>query len=146
MTSTNKRINIVWHFKTSSDRIWQAWTDPAKVKQWFGSDPNGKVLNARTELWVGGQFEVSFMDADKTEHTCSGIYTEFETNSSLLFTWSWKSEPGYISFVKVFIRPEPAGTLMNFEHANLNPGSVHNYEIGWRSTFKKLDRLFENQK
>ena len=48
-----------------------------------------------------------------------------------------------MSFVTVKLKSEPNGTLMKFEHENVDTVSAHNYEAGWRSTFKKLDCLLE---
>jgi len=143
INSPGKSVGIEWHFKSSPEMIWKAWTDPQMLKQWFGSDPKGKVLNVSLDIRVGGYFEVTFMDSDGTGHTCFGNYTGIRTPSVLKFTWSWKSEPGQISFVTVKLKSEPKGTLMKFEHANVDTVSAHNYEAGWRSTFKKLDCLLE---
>ena len=30
---------------------------------------------------------------------------------------------------------------MTFEHANIDDNTTHNYEVGWKSTFKKLERI-----
>ena len=49
----------------------------------------------------GGSFEVSFMDSDGTEHTCSGVYADVQPETKLSFSWRWKSEPGVETFVSV---------------------------------------------
>jgi uncharacterized protein YndB with AHSA1/START domain len=122
------------------EKVWQAWTNPSIIKLWFGSDPQGTVQNAYIDIFPGGRFEISFMDSDKTPHSCFGIYTDVNPYEKLTFTWSWKSEPGSVSIVSVTMKSEPGGTQMNFEHAYVN-GSAHNYESGWKRTFEKLDRV-----
>jgi uncharacterized protein YndB with AHSA1/START domain len=143
--SPGNPVNIEWHFKSSPEIIWKAWTDPEMVKQWFGSDPNGKVIHVALDISNGGYFEVTFIDSDGTEHTCFGNYTDIVAHSILKFTWSWKSEPDHRSFITVTITSVPDGTLMKFEHADIDTASAHNYEAGWRSTFKKLDRILKKE-
>ena len=123
------------------EKVWQAWTDPTLIMKWFGSDPNGEVLQAILDVRPGGSFEVTFKDADGTEHTCSGIYNEVQAYNKLTFTWQWKSEPGVESFIILLLNSAGKSTRMHFEHMNIGAGSKHNYIKGWESTFSKLNRL-----
>ena len=144
ISSDKTLVNIEWHFSAPIQDIWQAWTDPKIIKHWFGSDPDGIVLYALIDLRTGGSFEVKFRDSDGTEYTCNGNYIEIKPLSKLRFSWSWMSEPGHTSFVSISFTSNQQGTQMNFEHSNLNAGSAHNYEEGWRRTFKKLEAFIEN--
>jgi len=143
--SDNDHVRIKYQFSAPIQNVWQAWTDPKIIKHWFGSDPDGIVLNALIDLRTGGSFEVKFCDSDDTEHTCNGNYLEIKPLSKLRFSWSWKSEPGHTSFVSISFTSNQQGTQMNFEHSNLNAGSAHNYEEGWNRTFNKLEAISENQ-
>jgi len=126
---------------TSVEKVWEAWTEPSVIMKWFGSDPKGKVLSAKLDVRPGGSFEVTFKDADQTEHTCSGIYTEIEKLSKLTFTWNWKSEPSVESFIVLLLTEEGKSTKMKFEHMNFGNGSKHDYVKGWQRTFLKLKQL-----
>ena len=46
-TTANDTINIETLIKASVEEVWKAWTDPALILNWFGSDPDGKGLKAR---------------------------------------------------------------------------------------------------
>jgi len=144
MATDDSSVSLETTFNSSIERVWEAWTTPIQLMHWFGSDPNGKVLEAELEVRPGGYFEVTFQDADLTEHTCSGIYNEVKKPNKLTFSWQWKSEPGIKSFVTVLLSSEGNSTRMQFEHKNLGSGSKHNYELGWESTFSKLERLLAN--
>jgi uncharacterized protein YndB with AHSA1/START domain len=143
MTTDDSSIFLDTSFNTSIERVWEAWTNPIRVMNWFGSDPNGKVLEAELDVRPGGYFEVTFQDSDSTKHTCSGTYNEVEKPNKLTFSWQWKSEPGFDSFVIVLLTSEGNSTTMQFEHKNLGNGSKHNYTKGWESTFSKLERLLD---
>ena len=127
--------------QVSVDKVWEAWTEPSVIMKWFGSDPKGKVLSAKLDVNPGGSFEVVFKDADQTEHTCYGTYSEIEKLSKLTFTWHWKSEPNVESFIVLLLSEEGKSTKMQFEHMNFGDGSKHDYVKGWQSTFLKLKRL-----
>lgn len=131
-------IEIIREFQAPPEELWRAWTDPAWVSKWFGSNAGGKVLDARLDVRPGGEFSVTFADADGTEHTCSGRYVEVDPARRLQFTWQWKSEPGVETLVSVALAPEGSGTRMRFEHSRLFQASAHDYASGWRTTFDKL--------
>ena len=134
-------VKIEWDFYKEPVKIWNAWTDPNIIKKWFGSDPDGMVLSVNLNVIVGGNFEVTFVGTDNIEHTCYGEYIKIKLNEELKFTWNWKSEPDHISEVSVVLLPTKYGTRMLFSHSNLFIKSSHNYEIGWTSTFKKLEAI-----
>lgn len=136
-----KSVRIDWKFTAPPAKVWAAWTQPRAVSQWFGSDPNGKVLNAYLDVRTGGRFKVTFADRDGTQHTASGIYQQVEPEQLLKFSWGWKSEPGIETEISISLLPEGTGTRMQFEHAGLIHSSSHDYESGWRSTFAKIERV-----
>ena len=146
MTTNDSSIFFETTFKSSIEKIWDAWTNPAQITNWFGSDPKGKVLKAELDVRPGGNFEITFQDSDLTEHTCSGIYDEVRPLSKLTFSWQWKSEPGVESFIILLLIPEGENTRMQFEHTNLVSGSKHDYEKGWQNTFLKLECLLKHSR
>ena len=121
------QIQINRRFDASPEELWDCWTNPARIRGWFGSDPNGEVLTARLDLRLGGSFEVTFRDADGTEHTCGGRYLDLQPHAKLAFSWRWKNEPGAESSIVVELKPVGTWTEMLFEHANPIGNSSHDY-------------------
>jgi uncharacterized protein YndB with AHSA1/START domain len=142
-SQTNSSIRISRSFSASPQEVWQAWTDPRLVKSWFGSDPNGKVLDASLDVRPGGTFEVTFRNSDDTQFTCAGTYKEIKKYQRLVFTWTWKDRPEVQESVTLVFQARQTGTLMIFRHANIDAGTTHDYETGWRSTFDKLERTLK---
>ncbi len=138
---TTNAVQITWQFAAPPANVWAAWTTPEGVQQWFGSDPNGRVLKAELDVRVGGRFEVTFADSDGTQHTASGIYQHVEPNKELEFSWGWKSEPGVETRIKIRFEADGDETKMEFEHGGLVHASSHDYQSGWRSTFQKIDKI-----
>jgi Activator of Hsp90 ATPase homolog 1-like protein. len=48
-----------------------------------------------------------------------------------------------MELVTLVFQTEQTGTLMIFEHANIDAGTTHDYETGWKSTFDKLERTLK---
>jgi uncharacterized protein YndB with AHSA1/START domain len=137
-------LTITHHFNAPVKVVWQAWTDPAIVQRWWGSDPDGVVTSAELDVRRGSAFEITFQDPDGDEHTCYGEYLRVETMRELDFTWAWRSEPNNTSRVNVAFTPDETGTQMRFVHSELNGESAHDYSQGWRRTFAKLDRVLSS--
>ena len=138
-------ITITRSFSQHPKHIWQAWTDPERVKLWFGSDPNGSVVSADLDVKVDGGFEVSFVNSDGTGYTCYGRYIEVEPYQKLRFTWSWKDQPEIVEHVTVLLEELENGARMIFVHSNIDPRTAHSYEAGWNSTFDKLEKAIESK-
>ena len=143
-TESTQSVQISWKFSHPPVKVWQAWTDPSIAKLWFGSDPNGKVVEANIDLHINGSFSVTFVNSDGSEFTAQGIYKEIEENVRLVFTWGWANQPDVAELISLQFTPNEHGTLMRFEQSNIDPQTtLHNYEEGWRSTFQKLEKALE---
>ena len=134
-------ITIDRHFDAVLPVVWDAWTDPAVVRRWWGSDPEGVVTSAALDVRPGGRFVISFEDSSGDHHTCSGDYLRVEEMNRLDFTWSWLSETNPPSRVSVTFAADETGTRIRFVHGELRGGTDHDYAEGWRRTFAKLDRV-----
>jgi len=134
-------IALHHHFDAAQKAVWAAWTDPAIVRLWWGSDPAGVVTSAALDVRPGGRFVISFQDSGGDVHTSTGEYLRVEEPAELEFTWSWLSETNTPSRVDVVFAADETGTRMRFLHAELRGASDHDYADGWRRTFAKLDRV-----
>jgi uncharacterized protein YndB with AHSA1/START domain len=140
---SNDFVKISHFYSQPPSRLWQAWTDPAVIKKWFGSDPNGTVLEADTDVRVNGFFRVRFANSDGSQFTARGNYSEVELNKRLVFTWGWEDSPNIVEFISLQFEVEKDGTLMLFEHHNIDQNTAHNYAEGWKSTFTKLEKALD---
>ncbi len=144
-SSPSSTLSIEWRFDHPPALVWRAWTDPDWIAGWVGSDPNGTVLNVSTDVRPGGRFEFTFADSDGTVHTSRGLYGTVDPHRLLTFSWGWASEPGVETSIVVKLIADGTGTLMHFDHSGLVHASSHDYGVGWRSTFNKVQRLLERQ-
>ncbi len=81
-------LSLTRIFPVAPEKVWQAWTDPQALKNWFGPD-EGEVSLAQTDVRVGGRFHVIFSTLDGEQHDVSGVYREVRPQRKLVFTWAW---------------------------------------------------------
>ena len=80
-------IIIEAYFAVRPARVFQAWTDPDQVKQWFGQAPN-TLHSAVIDLRPGGVWR--FLESKTAEMSIGfeGEYLDIEPGERLVFTWS----------------------------------------------------------
>lgn len=66
------------------EAVWDAWTDPAKVAQWWG--PRGFTLTTHSkDLRVGGHWHYTMHGPDGTDYPNRTVYHEVETYRKLVY-------------------------------------------------------------
>jgi uncharacterized protein YndB with AHSA1/START domain len=142
-TAQDQKVVITRIFDAPRDLVFQAWTDPDQVAQWFGPDgfdtPRGTVT---IDLRVGGRYELAMVQKE------SGAvfpvrYEIIELDPPRLLVL--KSEP-----MPEMGMHEPTVTRVEFHdhgektRVSLSDGpytqSAH-AEAGWNGAFVKLDAL-----
>lgn len=98
------------------------------------------TLQAELDVRVGGCYRISFTRDDGEYFEAGGLYREVVPNELLVFTWAWHSTPERESLVTISLKPDGAGTLMIFRHAQFFDETARdNHQRGWNSFLDKLD-------
>jgi uncharacterized protein YndB with AHSA1/START domain len=90
---TDRQIRIERSFDASRDRVWNAFTDPAIVAQWWGR--GNKLVIERMEPVRGGHWRY-------VEHTGNGDfgfegrYREVTPQDRIVRTFEWDGMPGHV--------------------------------------------------
>ena len=109
-------------------------TDPAKVAQWFGIDPQ---LDPRP----GGLFRITF-DREGAENVARGEYVEAVPHSKVAFTWGFEREghavPAGSTLVEITLEPEGDGTRLRLIHRDLTGEQREMHDAGWRRYVARL--------
>ena len=86
-----KEVKLERIYDASLEKIWQAWTDPELLKQWWGPD-NVTIPECQVDLRVGGKFYI-VMEAGAAMGPYQGIqwpmmaeFTVVEPSSRLSYT------------------------------------------------------------
>ena len=132
-------------YSAPPERVWQAWTDPEALKQWFSPDPTGVVELADLDVRVGGHFRIRVRTSDDV-HDVSGIYQEVDPPRRLVFTWAWKSTPERVSLVSVQIAPIAEGTQLHFRHEQFfDEKARDDHSKGWTVVFARLAHFIDGR-
>ena len=136
-------LTIKRRFNAPPEKVFQAWTDPEKVKRWMGP---GEITtaSATSDARPGGRYRVVMRKPGSDEEfDVGGVYREVVPNEKLVFTWAWKSTPERESLVTVTFKDDSGGTLMTLHHEHFfdeDARDRHNH--GWEGALVKLEKLF----
>jgi len=125
-------------------RVFEAWTDPAKIVRWFGpAETIPGSVRAEMDVRVGGRYRASFTTADGEYHEVGGVYREVVDGERLSFSWAWHTTPERESLVTVTLRPDGDGTWLTLHHEQfLDEAARDGHRRGWTGTLDKLERFF----
>ena len=130
-------------FKATPAQLFQAWTQPEKMIQWWGVTGHPNTPIAETELKVGGRFRVQFWTPNGEQQNVSGVYREVVPDRKLVFSWAWQSTPERESHVTVDLKPDQDGTLLTLTHEQFfDEKARDDHRRGWTQALDNIERLF----
>lgn len=133
-------LTLKRRLKAPPEKVFAAWTDPAKLKSWFGPEQIETII-AEADARVGGRFHIVMRSPDGEEHDVSGVYREVIPNERLVFTWAWKTMPERESLVTVLIKPDGRETLLTLTHEQFfDEAARDRHRHGWTGCLDKLER------
>jgi uncharacterized protein YndB with AHSA1/START domain len=95
-TPENRELSITRLIDAPRAKIYQAWTDPELLKQWFAPHPYTTVT-AEMDVRPGGRSLMVMRGPDGTEIPCPGVYLEVVENERLVttdaYTSAWVPSP-----------------------------------------------------
>jgi uncharacterized protein YndB with AHSA1/START domain len=141
---TQPSLTLARRLKAPAAKVFEAWTDPQKIIQWFGPAPTlVDTVKADMDVKVGGHFRISFKTDDGEYHEVGGKYLEVAPDQRLVFSWAWHSTPERVSQVTVVLREEGDVTLLTLTHDKFfNEAARDGHKRGWSGTLDKLEQLF----
>jgi uncharacterized protein YndB with AHSA1/START domain len=143
-TSESLALEIKRVIQAPRERVFEAWTSPNEILNWFGPDPC-QPLSAHVDLRVGGEYRIrAISEACGGPTEVSGVYREVDRPSRLVYTWQWSDPP--LNFGETLVTVDFADkngatevTLRQEAFPNVEMRDGHNY--GWSASFDKLERL-----
>lgn len=74
-TVTKPSLTLKRRLNSPPAKVFSAWTDPEKIKRWFGPGQT-QVALAEFDTRVGGRFRIVATSPDGEEHHVSGAFRE----------------------------------------------------------------------
>jgi len=134
---TKPSLTIRRRFAAPPAKVYGAWTDPAKIAHWWGSE----TLYAEADARVGGRYRIGMRTADGEQHDVSGVYHQMVPNEKLVFSWAWRTTPERESLVTLTFRRDGDGTLFTLTHEQLFDGAARDrHQAGWNAGLDRLEK------
>ena len=141
-TAVKPSLTLKRRLKAPPAKVFAAWTDPEKVKQWMGPG-EVKVLSVACDPRAGGTFNWVMRTPDAEIHDVSGVFREVVPDRKLVFTWAWKTTPERESLVTVDIKPDGEGSLMTLTHEQFfDEDARDRHQGGWTGALDKMEKMF----
>jgi len=90
---SDREVGFERVFNSARERVWQAYTDPKLVSQWWGR--GNKLVIERWEFERGGHWRV-VEHADGQAHGFEGRYREITPKDRIVRTFEWDGMPGHV--------------------------------------------------
>jgi|SRR5437588_7886656 len=145
-TEQNLKLEIKRFINAPRARVYQAWTDPAQLREWFGPE-NVKTRELVVDSRVGGKFRWDLTNPEGEEMTVFGEYHELVPGKKIVFTWKWDDDEVWenrSSLVTVELSDRDGGTELRLIHEKLpSEESRDRHNEGWNSVLDKLEKFFK---
>ena len=140
-TAEKTSLEVIRFISAPPARVYDAWTDPARLKQWFGPE-NVRTRNITAEVRVGGKYRWDVINQEGEEWAAFGEYRELAPGKKIVFTWQWDDDEAWenrTSAVTVEFFESGGGTELRLKHEQLpSAESRDRHNQAWNSL---LDRL-----
>jgi uncharacterized protein YndB with AHSA1/START domain len=128
-----ERLRLTRTLGAPVERVWRAFTDPARLAAWLWPERAGTV--AEIDLRPGGLYRI---DGRAAGFGVTGEYRIVEPPRLLVFTWQWAGEEE-VTLVTLTLAAAGAGTELTLVHEQFASATVRDeHRQGWSDC---LDRL-----
>jgi uncharacterized protein YndB with AHSA1/START domain len=151
-TSTEGRDLVLTRIiNASPEKVFQAFTDPELLKQWFAPLP-WTITRVETDVRPGGSSLVVMRGPDGSEFPNPGVYLEVVKNERLVFTDAYSKawEPSEKPFMTVILTFENQDGRTKYtaraKHWSVADREVHEkmgFHAGWSQCAEQLAALIE---
>lgn len=142
----DKIIVIKRNVKVPVEKVWEAWTVPLHMKEWFSAE-SLITLEVKADVFVGGEHMIHmgrFYDTGlKDFFKNKGVYKAIYPMRLLVFTWQWENDP-VVSEVSVELNKiSDSQTELVLTHVFPDEKAVGMHSKAWEGTLNKLVKYLD---
>lgn len=152
--ATDLTLAITRVFDAPRDFVFKAWTEPDRVKQWWG--PKGFTMPVcEIDLRPGGEYRGCMRSPEGQDFWWKSVYREIKEPERIVSTDMFVDEkgnpvspkdyglsedwPAEATITVTFTEQHPGKTRLMLQHAPIKPGKERDMcEQGWSESFDKL--------
>jgi len=128
------------------ERVFDAFTDPAGQREFYGTDAPGWVVDSRCDLRVGGVWSVSFGPSRDELYRHRHLFEAIDRPRRILLTTTETRLDGasFESSIEFRFEPRDGGTLMTMVQAGF-PDEVlrDEHTRGLPNAFDRFERMLD---
>lgn len=143
-TDTVPALELRRTYDAPRERIYQAWTTPAILKEFFA--PNDvKVEDVAMDLRVGGAYHIAIRNGDGELLVVRGVYRELQAPSRIVCTWAWDEDDAALAketllTLEFHARGERTELILTHEFLR-DKEQRDNHQGGWSKILDCLPRV-----
>jgi uncharacterized protein YndB with AHSA1/START domain len=136
---TGLELVITRVFDAPRDLVFKAWTEPERLKHWWG--PEGFTLPfLEIETKPNGKWRACMRGPDGTNHWQHGVTLELVPPERLVFTSIWENDPTHEMVVTIELVERGKKTEMTLrQRAFKTVEERDGHDTGWSSSLNRLD-------
>lgn len=135
------RLEIVRIFKTTPERLFDAWTVPEQIVQWFG--PEGVTIGEHSfETLENGGWRAEFLGDMEARIVATGTYMVLDRPNRMVTSWCWEIDgvKGATTELEVRFDAVNDGTRLTLVHTRFADAEIRDkHHGGWTSSLVCLE-------
>lgn len=147
--SKSNELKITRLYDAAIEAVWQAWSDPEQVAQWWG--PRGFTLTTHSkDLRVGGTWKYTMHGPDGVDYPNITTYLEVEKHAKLVYDHGGSDDREALFRVTVLFSERDGKTKMDMTMSLPTPEAAEETgkfikEAGGYATWDRLAEYLENE-
>ncbi|OUS02088.1 activator of HSP90 ATPase [Flavobacteriales bacterium 33_180_T64] len=148
MDNTNRTVTIKRTFNAPIELVWNAWTTPEHIAQWWS--PKGmttKIVEHTFE--IGGKWKYAMPMPDGNEFIAEGVYTKIVELEKIYSSANFRPMTEGVEIQSIF---KKNGNKTDFTFHVIHPTEAYKIQQekmgilnGWGSVFTRLDEFLNNK-
>jgi uncharacterized protein YndB with AHSA1/START domain len=136
----NTFLTISKLIPASAERLFEAWTEPEQLKQWWGPE-SVTCIEAEVDLRVGGRYRIGNQFPNGKLVWISGTFRMIDRPRKLVYTWQIAPDAPEELVTVIFRTTKPGECEVTVMHERIPDRSTRGtHEVGWVGCLAKLAR------
>jgi uncharacterized protein YndB with AHSA1/START domain len=139
LASADHALTITRVFKAPVLRVFQAWTERDRIREWMG--PHGFTTTLfESDARPGGAWRARMRGPDGQELGQHGLVRALSPPRLFAFTQQWEDEGSLETLVTIGFSERGGRTTMRFQQGDFDTSEARNsHEEGWSESFDRLE-------
>jgi uncharacterized protein YndB with AHSA1/START domain len=105
----NLEVRTTRIFKATPERLYEAYTDPEQIPQWWGPADYTTIVD-KMDVQIGGAWRFVQTEPGGKEHAFKGVYKVLDKPNKISDTFEYEPIPGHVLLETTTFEALPDGT------------------------------------